>query len=91
MRARFQMSGSVAGYLPSPAHLRRMMLRIVLAAFGVVELLFPRQVIDSMMDVTTTPESTYEFESWVYKLARVEGLAFVLIALRWSKRRAEGR
>ena len=66
-----------------------MMLRIVLAVFGVIELLFPRQVVDFMMDVTTTAEPTYEFKSWVYKLARLEGLVFVLVAFWWGKNQAE--
>ncbi|SDD11158.1 hypothetical protein [Natrinema hispanicum] len=66
-----------------------MMFRIVLAVFGVIELLFPRQVIDFMMGVTTTAETTYEFKSWVYKLARLEGLVFVLAAFWWGKNRAE--
>jgi hypothetical protein len=67
------------------------MLRILLAVFGVVELLFPRQVVDFMMDVTTTAETSYEFESWVYPLARLEGLAFVLVAVWWGKNRTDGR
>ena len=67
-----------------------MIFRIVLAVFGVIELLFPRQVVDSMMDVTTTAETTYEFKSWVYTLARVEGLVFVLVAFWWGKNRGEG-
>jgi hypothetical protein len=66
-----------------------MILRIALAVFGVVELLFPRRLVDFMMDVTTTGETTYEFKPWVYTLARVEGLVFVLVALRWGKNRAE--
>ena len=68
-----------------------MALRIVLAVFGVIELLFPRQVIDYMMAVTTTGEPTYEFEPWVYKLARLEGLLLVLVALRWGKNRQEDK
>ena len=67
-----------------------MILRIVLAVFGVIELFFPRKVIDYMMDVTTTGKPTYEFKSWVYKLARLEGLAFVLVAFWWGKNRDEG-
>lgn len=67
-----------------------MMLRIVLAVFGIIELLFPRKVVDYMMDVTTTAETTYEFKPWVYSLARLEGLAFVLVAFWWGKNRDEG-
>ncbi|WP_436924885.1 hypothetical protein [Halosimplex amylolyticum] len=66
-----------------------MLLRIVLAVFGVLELFFPRQLIDYMMDVTTMGETTYEFKPWVYKVARLEGLAFVLIAVWLSKNRGK--
>jgi hypothetical protein len=55
-----------------------MILRILLAVFGIVELLFPRKVVDYMMDVSTTAETTYELKPWVYSLARLEGLVFVL-------------
>jgi len=66
-----------------------MALRIVLAGFGVLEFLFPRQVIDYLMAVTTTGEPTYEFEPWVYTLARLEGLVLVFLALWWGKNRQE--
>ena len=58
-----------------------MILRIILAVFGFIELLFPRKVVQYMMNVTTTGETRYEFKSWVYKLARLEGLSLVLVAL----------
>ena len=38
-----------------------------------------------MMDVLTTAETTYELKPWVYGLARLEGLVFVLVAFWWSK------
>jgi len=62
-----------------------MRLRLVLAVFGIVEVLFPRKVVDYMMDVSTTAETTYELKPWVYGLARLEGLVFVLVAFWWSK------
>lgn len=68
-----------------------MILRIVLAVFGLVELLFPKKLVQFMMDVTTTGETVYEFKPWVYKLARLEGLVFVLIAARLGKNRCEDR
>jgi len=64
-----------------------MILRIVLAVFGIVELLFPRKVVDYMMDVSTTTETTYELKPWVYSLARLEGLVFVLVAFWLGKNR----
>jgi hypothetical protein len=51
-----------------------MVIRIILAAFGVLELLFPRQITDYVMDVTTVGETTHEFKPWVYQIARLEGL-----------------
>ena len=66
-----------------------MILRIILAVFGAIELLFPRQLVDFMMEVTTTGEAKNEFKPWVYQLARLEGLAFVLIAVRLGKNRDE--
>ena len=68
-----------------------MVIRIVLAVFGALELFFPRQLIDYIMDVTTRGETTYEFKPWVYKVARLEGLVFVLIAVRLGKDRGEER
>ncbi|ALG82014.1 hypothetical protein HLASA_1119 [Halanaeroarchaeum sulfurireducens] len=86
----FQTLRILADYLLAAAKFWTMILRIVLAVFGLIELLFPRQVIDYMMDITTTEEATFEFKPWVYKLARLEGFAFVLIAFWWSKNRTEG-
>lgn len=81
------MSVRIAGYLLSAIGTSYEMFRILLAIFGAIEVLFPRQVVDFMMDVTTTKETQYEFKSWVYKLARLEGFAFVLIAFWWGKDR----
>lgn len=66
-----------------------MMFRILLAVFGIIELVFPKQVIEYMMEVTTTDDPTYEFKPWVYKLARLEGLSFVLLAFWMGKNRTE--
>jgi len=66
-----------------------MVIRIALVVLGVLELLFPRRLTDYVMDVTTVGETTYEYKPWVYKLARLEGLVFILIAVRWGKNRSE--
>lgn len=68
-----------------------MILRTLLAVFGLVELLFPRTLVQFMMDVTTVGETDYEFKPWVYKLARLEGLVFVACAVWWGKDRSEDR
>jgi hypothetical protein len=68
-----------------------MILRIILAVFGLVELLFPRKLVRVMMDVTTKGETSYEFKPWVYKLARLEGLVLVMCAVWWGKKRGADR
>ncbi|GGJ15492.1 hypothetical protein GCM10008995_26660 [Halobellus salinus] len=62
-----------------------MLIRIVLATLGVLELLFPRRLTDYVMNVTTVGEATYEYKSWVYSIARIEGLVFILAAIRLGK------
>ena len=66
-----------------------MILRFVLGVFGLIELLFPRKVVQYIMDITAVGETTYEFKSWVYKLARLEGLIFIFVALWSGKNEAE--
>jgi len=83
------MIGAGAGYLLLATIYWSMLIRIALVVFGVLELFFPRQLIDYMMDVTTTGETTYEFKPWVYKVARLEGLALILVAVRLGKNRGE--
>jgi hypothetical protein len=92
MRARsliFSWWEPALGYLMSSSELDSMVIRIVLAVLGVLELLFPRRLTDYVMDVTTVGEATYEYKPWVYNLARLEGLVFILIAVRWGKNRDE--
>lgn len=92
MRARsliFSWWEPALGYLMSSSELDSMVIRIVLAVLGVLELLFPRRLTDYVMDVTTVGETTYEYKPWVYNLARLEGLVFILIAVRWGKNRDE--
>lgn len=63
-----------------------MVIRTALAALGVLELLFPRQLTDYVMDVTTVGETTYEYKPWVYTIARLEGLVFILLAMRLGRK-----
>ena len=62
-----------------------MIVRALLAIFGLVEFLFPKQLVDAMMEVATTGESEFELRSWVYTVARIEGLMIVMLAL-WRGR-----
>ncbi|MUW15127.1 hypothetical protein GJ633_11025 [Halorubrum sp. CBA1125] len=62
-----------------------MIVRALLAAFGVIELLFPKRLVDAVMDLATTENSEIEFRPWVYTVARFEGVAIVVLAL-WCGR-----
>ena len=59
--------------------------RALLAVFGFVELLFPKRLVDAMMELATTDESEFELRSWVYTVARIEGLILIILAL-WRGR-----
>lgn len=62
-----------------------MIARALIAVFGIIEFLFPERVADTAMEFAATEESEYELRSWVYAVARVEGLAIVALAL-WCGR-----
>ena len=66
-----------------------MIVRALLAAFGLIELLFPNRLVDAVMDLATTEESEVEFRPWVYTVARLEGVAIVVLAL-WCGRYSSG-
>lgn len=57
-----------------------MAIRVLLLTLGLVELLAPRKVVDFWMNLATT-ESDVELRSWVYTVARLEGLVIVLWVL----------
>jgi hypothetical protein len=56
--------------------------RTALALVGLVELLFPRRVVDFWMGLAAAEGSDVELRPWVYTAARVEGLVLLLWALR---------
>ena len=57
-----------------------MAIRGLLLALGLAELLAPEKVVDFWMELATT-ESDVELRSWVYTVARLEGLIIVLWVL----------
>lgn len=59
-----------------------MLLRFGLLILGFVELLWPRQLVDFWMNVATRGGDDVELRSWVYTVARLEGVVFLLWALR---------
>jgi len=50
--------------------------------------LFPKRLVDAMMELATTDESEFELRSWVYTVARIEGLIMIILAL-WRGRSAQ--
>ena len=62
-----------------------MIVRALFAAFGLIEMLFPERLVDSMMDLATTDESEVELRPWVYTVARLEGVAIVVLALWYGR------
>ena len=58
-----------------------MLFRIALLALGLVELVWPRQLVDFWMEVAAKNGDTVELRPWVYTVARVEGVVLVLWAL----------
>lgn len=67
------------------------MLRLVVAAFGVIEALFPRQLIDIATRVSYEGAEDFEPEPWVVVAARIEGILFVLLALFGTIRKRGAR
>ncbi|WP_267640069.1 hypothetical protein [Haloarchaeobius amylolyticus] len=65
------------------------MLRTVLLLFGLLEFLFPKQVIDFMTKRAYTTPEEFEVKPWVLTVARVEGLVFVLLALKGKRCRSK--
>lgn len=57
------------------------MLRALLVGFGLLELLFPKQVVDIGIRLAFDTEGDVEPKPWVYTVARIEGAVFVLLAL----------
>lgn len=62
-----------------------MLLRIVLLATAVLEVLVPRQLVDFWMNLAA--ENDVELRPWVYTIARVEGVVILL----WLLSRRRGR
>lgn len=58
-----------------------MLGRLVLVAIAVVELLFPRQLVDFWMDLASERDEGVELRPWVYTVTRVEGLAILVWVL----------
>ncbi|WP_290810789.1 hypothetical protein [Halovivax sp.] len=62
------------------------MIRKLLLAFGVVEIVAPRQVIDACERIGLENPENAELRPWAVELARLEGLLFVWLLLRGRRR-----
>ncbi|KTG30268.1 hypothetical protein [Haloferax profundi] len=57
------------------------MIRGLLAVFGIVELLFPDQLVDALTRVAYEDGDEMTAKPWVTTVARIEGAVFVFLAL----------
>jgi hypothetical protein len=62
-----------------------MSIRAILVLVGVIEVIMPERVANYAMKLSTKGNPEYEFKSWVYMLARLEGLVIVVLALRYGR------
>ena len=58
------------------------MLRLLLAALGLVELAFPKPVVDFATRLAYESPEEFEVKPWVVTAARVEGLIPLALAAR---------
>jgi len=58
-----------------------MLLRALAFAVGILELLLTRPFVDYWMDIAAVDDDV-ELHSWVYTVARLEGIVFILWALK---------
>lgn len=63
-----------------------MALRILFVLLGLLEIVFPKQLVDFWMNLAAADDDV-DLKSWVYTAARIEGAVFLLWALR--NRRSE--
>lgn len=57
------------------------MIRLLMAVFGIVELLFPDKLVDTLTKVAYEDGGEMDAKPWVTTAARVEGAVFLLLAL----------
>ncbi|WP_254545043.1 hypothetical protein [Halomarina pelagica] len=58
------------------------MLTLLLGTLGLLELLFPERVLEVSKRLTVESPDDCEWKPWVATATRLEGLVFVLLALR---------
>lgn len=65
------------------------MLGTLFVLLGLVELLFPKRVVDAATRLAYETPDDVEVRPWLYTAARVEGVVFLLLAL-WRFSRCRG-
>lgn len=63
-----------------------MLFRIALLAVAIAELLWPRRLVDFWMNVAAEGDQEVELHSWVYTIARLEGVVILLWLLARRRR-----
>lgn len=58
------------------------MFRLLLAAFGLAELAFPKPVVEYLTRLAYESPEEFEIKPWVVTAARVEGLVLLALAVR---------
>jgi hypothetical protein len=59
------------------------MLRALFVVLGLLEIAFPKRLVDFWMDLATVDDDV-ELRPWVYTAARIEGVCILLwVAWRW--------
>jgi len=66
-----------------------MLFRVLAFVFGVFELVMPRQFVDFWMRLAAKNGEDVELESWVYAMARLEGVVLVVWALSGLRGRCD--
>lgn len=61
-----------------------MALRTLLAVLGLLEVAFPKPLVDFWMNLATEDDDV-ELRPWVYTAARIEGVAILLYVLLSSR------
>ncbi|WP_178915915.1 hypothetical protein [Natronomonas gomsonensis] len=64
-----------------------MALRLLLAFLGLLEVAFPKPLVDFWMNLATEDDDV-ELRPWVYTAARIEGVLILLYVL-WRRRDGE--
>lgn len=63
-----------------------MVLRLALGLLGIAEVVWPRRTVDFWMNLAAKGDEAVELESWVYTVARLEGILILLWVFAAARR-----